>query len=97
MASKRDHRITPEDLQVLDCLEKHVILQVPFKLMDKLIAAGLIEVAMVAPDRISARGSALLADLRNAAETPAVAGSLATLGNIPTTRPRPEARARRRA
>jgi hypothetical protein len=97
MASKIDRRITTEDLHVLDCLEKREIRQVPFKLMDKLIAAGLIEVAMVPPDRISARGSALLAELRNAAEKPATAGGLAARDDNPTARLRLDAGARRRA
>jgi hypothetical protein len=97
MLSERNYPITTEDLNVLDGLEKGVMLQVPFKLMDKLIAAGLIEFTMTPPDRISARGSALLREQRDArAQESAVAG-LATHGVIATQRPRPDSGARRRA
>ena len=97
MLRKRNYTITPEDLHILDCLEKRVILQVPFGLVDKLVAAGLIEIAMMPPDRISARGSALLQEQRDAqAQASAIVG-LATRGDSAMQRFRPNSGARRRA
>jgi len=97
MFRKRNYPITPEDLRILDCLEKHVILQVPFALVDKLVAAGLIEIAMVPPDRISARGSALLREQRDAQAQASAMVGLATRGVTATQRLRPNWGARRRA
>lgn len=97
MLHERNYAITPEDLQILDSLEKRVILQVPFRLMDKLVAAGLIEFSMTPPDRISTRGCALLREQRDAqAQASAVVG-LATRGVVATQRFRLNLGARRRA
>ena len=95
MLRERNYPITPEDLNVLDGLEKGVMLQVPFHLMDKLIAAGLIEITMTPPDRISARGSALLREQRDA--NASALGGYATRSVIATQRPDPDSGARRRA
>jgi hypothetical protein len=97
MFRKRSYPITPDDLNILDCLEKRVILQVPFRLVDKLVAAGLIEIAMMPPDRISARGSALLREQRDAQAQASIAAGLATRGDTATQRLRPNPGARRRA
>lgn len=95
MLRKRNYPITPEDLNILDCLEKHLILRVPFRLVDKLVAAGLIEIAMMPPDRISARGSALLREQRDAQAPASAAAGLTTRGDTGAERLRLHMGARR--
>jgi hypothetical protein len=93
MLREKNYPITAEDLNVLDGLDKGVLLQVPFHLMDKLIAAGLIEVRMTPPDRLSARGRALLREQRDAQASDL--GSHATRGVIATQRSGPTSSALR--
>jgi hypothetical protein len=93
MLREKNYPITSEDLSVLEGLEKGVMLEVPFKLMDKLIAAGLIEVSMTPPDRLSVRGRALLREQRDAQAS--ALGSHATCGAIATQRSVPASSARR--
>jgi len=88
MLSERNYPITPEDLHILDSLEKRAILQVPFRLTDKLVAAGLIEIAMIPPDRISARGSALLREQRDAQAQASAVLDLANRGDTGAERRR---------
>jgi len=96
MLREKNYPITAEDLNVLEGLEKGVMLQVPFQLMDKLIAAGLIEITMTPPDRISARGRALLREQRDARAQASELGGHLTRSVIATQRPDPDSGARRR-
>jgi hypothetical protein len=71
MPANKHYTLTLEDLETLEALEKRKLLQVPFRLTDRLLALGLIEIAgqieidLQPPDRISARGLALLQELRS--------------------------------